>query len=259
MKRRTVLITRPREQAEELRRELEARGFQVLFFPTIQIAPPSSWEACDASLDRLPESYDALIFASVNGVKGFFQRLRDRGLDAARLQRCDVYAVGPATAKELRQHGMEVTFTPDEHTAAALAEHLIQEDLEGKRLLFPRGDLGSDELPLALGKAGARVDCVEVYRTVAPEMTGAESVLQRIFQGEIDVVAFASPSAAKNFAGLLPGGRLAELSTRTTLAAIGPSTLEMIRTLGGTSGIVATKSTAAGLAAAIAEHSGDPE
>jgi uroporphyrinogen III methyltransferase/synthase len=214
---------------------------------------------CDAALDRLPGSYNGLIFASVNGVKGLFQRLHERGMDAARLQGLSVYAVGPATAKELRQRRMEISFMPEQHTAAALAEHLLRENLEGRHLLFPRGDLGSDELPLALGKAGARVDCVEVYRTVAPDMTGAEPVLRRIFQGEIDVVAFASPSAAKNFAGLLPEKGLAELSTRTTLAAIGPSTLEMIRTLGGTGGIVATNSTAAGLAAAIAEHSGDHE
>ncbi len=96
-------------------------------------------------------------------------------------------------------------------------------------------------------------------RTVTPDMTGAEALLQRIFQGEIDVVAFASPSAVKNLAGAVPGGGLAEISTHTTIAAIGPSTLDAIRELGGTGGLMATVSTARGLADAIIQRFGDHE
>ena len=259
MKRRTVLITRPREQSEELRRELEACGFQVLFFPTIQIAPPVSWEACDRALDRPPAYYDSVIFASVNGVKGFVQRLRERGIDPSRFSLSHIYAVGSKTAEELQRAGLSVGFVPEQFNADALARYLTTLEIQGKRFLLPRGNLGRDELPRALGDAGAEVEAVEVYQTIAPDMAGAESLLQRIFQGEIDVLAFASPSAVKNFAGIVPGRRLAELSAHTTIAAIGPSTLGMIRTLGGTGGLVASISTARGLAEAIKQHFGDHE
>ncbi len=259
MKHRTVLITRPREQSEELRRELEACGFQVLFFPTIQIAPPTSWEACDRALDRPPDYYDGVLFASANGAKGFMQRMRDRLIDPARFARWGVYAVGPKTAEELERAGLKVTLVPEDHNAAALAARLTEGDVQGRRFLFPRGNLGRDDIPRALEKAGALVETVSVYQTVAPDMTGTEALLRRIFQGEIDVVAFASPSAARNFAGIIPGGTLAQLCTRTTLAAIGPSTGETIRTLGGSDTIVAAISTARGMALAIQEHFGGHE
>ena len=259
MKRKTVVITRPREQSEDLRRELEACGFQVLYFPTIQIAPPASWEACDQALDRPPAYYDGMIFASVNGVKGFIRRMRERGLDPAHFGGCAIYAVGPKTAEELEAEGLKVSFVPEQHNAGALTGHLVAADIRGKRFLLPRGNLGRDALLRALAEAGAEVETVEVYQTVAADRAGAESLIQRIFQREIAVVAFASPSAVKNFAGAVPGGSLAELSTRTTIAAIGPSTLDMIRALGGTGALVAEISTAGGLADAIAKHFGEHE
>ncbi len=259
MKRRTALITRPREQSEDLRRELEASGFRVLYFPTIQIAPPASWEACDRALDRPPTYYHGLVFASVNGVKGFTRRMRERGMDPTQYGCCAIYAVGPKTAEELEAEGLHVSFVPEQHNAGSLAGHLAAGEIRGKRFLFPRGNLGRDALQRALADAGAEIETVEVYRTVAADMEGAESLIQRIFQREIDVVAFASPSAVKNFTRAIPGESLAELSTRTIIAAIGPSTLDMIRTLGGTGALVAEISTAGGLADTIIKHFGKNE
>lgn len=259
MKRRTVLITRPREQSEELRRELEASGFQVLFFPTIQIAPPTSWGACDGALERPPAYFDGVVFASVNGVKGLLQRMRERGIDLAWFGKSALYAVGPKTAEELQRAGLQVGFFPQQFNASALAEHFAAENFRGKRFLVPRGNLGRDEVLRGLGDAGAIVETIEVYRTVVPEMTGVEALIRRIFQGEIDVVAFASPSAVKNLASVLPGGGLADLGAHTIYAAIGPSTLQAIRTLGGAGVLVAKTSTAGGLADAIRQQFGDHE
>ncbi len=259
MKRRTVLITRPREQSEDLRRELEACGFQVLHFPTILIAPPASWEACDRALDHPPAYYHGVIFTSVNGVEGIMRRLHDRAMDVVHFGQCDIYAVGPTTAEALESRGLKIRYVPEQHNAEALARHLAAGDVRGKRFLFPRGNLGRDVLLRTLAEAGADVETVEVYQTAAPDLAGADSLLQRIFRGEIDVLAFASPSAVKNFAGAVPGGSLAELSTRTTIVAIGPSTLGMIRTLGGTGALVAKISTAKGLADTITKHFGEHE
>jgi uroporphyrinogen III methyltransferase/synthase len=254
MKRRTVLITRPREQSEELGRELEAHGFQVLFFPAIQIAPPASWEACDRALDQPAVHYDGIIFGSVNGVKGFVGRVRERGEDPTRFGQMAVYAVGSKTAEEITRAGLRVDFIPEHFNAKTLAEHLTATNVRGRRFLLPRGNLGSEELVQSLRQAGAEIEPVEVYQTVAPDMAGAASLIQRILQGEIDVVTFASPSAAKNFAGVVPGGDLTALSAHTTIVAIGPSTLEAVRTLGAGGALVAGVSTAKGLADTIVQH-----
>ena len=66
---RTVVVTRAREQASELRARLVALGATVLELPAIRIAP------IDFALPDLA-AFDWIVFTSANGVDAFF----DRGL-----------------------------------------------------------------------------------------------------------------------------------------------------------------------------------
>ncbi|MBQ7814406.1 MAG: uroporphyrinogen-III C-methyltransferase, partial [Thermoguttaceae bacterium] len=50
---KTVLVTRPREQAAELRSLLEERGAAVLVQPSIAILPPETWADVDAALQSV--------------------------------------------------------------------------------------------------------------------------------------------------------------------------------------------------------------
>ena len=70
-----ILVTRAREQASALARRLEAAGAEVVEFPAIRIVPPESWAPLDAAIARLRE-YRWVIFTSANGVRFFWERLR---------------------------------------------------------------------------------------------------------------------------------------------------------------------------------------
>ena len=70
---RTIIVTRPRSQSEEIGSRLEALGASVIYFPTIEIAPPDSWDAVDDVLRKLSE-YEWIIFTSANGARFFFER-----------------------------------------------------------------------------------------------------------------------------------------------------------------------------------------
>ena len=70
-----IIITRTREQSEELAALLAEKGAETIAFPTIEICDPDSWESLDQALTNL-EVYSWLIFTSVNGVKKFFNRLQ---------------------------------------------------------------------------------------------------------------------------------------------------------------------------------------
>ena len=73
---RTVVVTRAREQASELRNRFELLGATVLELPTIEITP------LDFTMPELSH-FAWLIFTSVNGVDAFFDRgLVPLGLDA---------------------------------------------------------------------------------------------------------------------------------------------------------------------------------
>jgi len=96
---RRVVVTRARTQAGELSRELEALGAEVFEFPTIEIRPPEDFDPLDEAIRAL-DSFDWIVFTSVNGVEAFVKRLQHRGLDLRAVpRRTKLAAIGPATAK----------------------------------------------------------------------------------------------------------------------------------------------------------------
>ena len=86
---RSVVVTRAREQASELRLRLEALGAEVLELPAIEIEP------IDVALPTSP-AYEWLVFTSANGVRAFFHDgLTPAGLDARALAGVRLAAIGP--------------------------------------------------------------------------------------------------------------------------------------------------------------------
>ena len=77
---RKIVITRAAEQAAEFTQLLADAGAEVISFPTIQIAPPKTWQSADRAIREIAR-YDWLLFTSVNGVAMFFARLKARGGD----------------------------------------------------------------------------------------------------------------------------------------------------------------------------------
>ena len=71
---RTVLITRPEHQSDDLAARLQNLGANVLRQPAIEIGPPTDWTPVDRAIERLPE-FDWLVFSSSNGVEYFLGRL----------------------------------------------------------------------------------------------------------------------------------------------------------------------------------------
>ena len=96
---RSVVVTRAREQASELRTALEALGAEVLELPTIAI------ESLEVMLPDLSDGW--LVFTSANGVDAFFDRgLARAGLDArARSRRSGSRSSGPAPNRHCRHVG----------------------------------------------------------------------------------------------------------------------------------------------------------
>ena len=245
-----ILITRQREQAMEFISEIERRGGVPVVFPTITITDPDSWEACDRALRRVGD-YAGVIFTSTNGWEKFLQRFQLCGLSFGIFGGVALYAVGETTRRSIEMHGLTVRFVPDTFSASSLARHFRHDDVDGKRFLLPQGDKGREEIALRLSKLGAIVDTVIVYNTVPADERDAGDIRQRLANGEIDVVTFASPSAAENFFKLVSPLDGARLSERTKIAVIGPTTGETVRRLGLDPDIVARESTVSGLVRAI--------
>ncbi|MDI6726925.1 MAG: uroporphyrinogen-III C-methyltransferase [Smithellaceae bacterium] len=219
-----VVITRPRAQAGGFASLLQAAGARVIHFPTIEIIPPASFADQDRAIDEL-DSFHWIIFTSANGVRFFFQRLKERGRDIRDLKGIKICAVGPATAALIEARGIKVDLVPKSYLSEGIAAAFQGMDMSGKKILLPRAELARDVVPAALSGLGAQVAPIVVYRTVSTAGKRAE-IAGHIDEGKVDVITFTSPSTVKGFLEIwgedkpLPKGiRIACLGSVTGAAA----------------------------------------
>jgi uroporphyrinogen III methyltransferase/synthase len=221
---RRVVVTRAREQASGFLASLSELGAECIEFPTIEIIPPSSWEHLDKAIQSL-ESYQWLLFTSVNGVKYFFQRLETLGKDVRDLKGIKVGAIGPKTAQAIHEKGIRPDLIPDEYRAEAVVEALKEQEKKAFRVLLPRAAQAREILPQELEKMGAKVDVMEAYRTIRPE-NDRDRVKELLKSGDIDMVTFTSSSTVTNFVGMFEkdGDQFQKWMENVAVACIGPIT-----------------------------------
>jgi uroporphyrinogen III methyltransferase/synthase len=247
-----ILITRARDQSSEFATRLRNLGAEAIEYPTIEIVPPTSWKGVDRAIDRL-ESYDWIIFTSANGVKFLFQRLEKRGFPLRFPASLKVCAIGPATAKQLKEKGFRIDYTPKEFIAEAILDGFGKMPVQGKRILLARVKQARDVLPKGLKKLGAEVDVVEAYRTLKPR-GGRKRLKQLLSNGEMDVITFTSSSTVNHFAELLKKEDIKRLLKGIVIACIGPITAQTAKRLGMKVQIQPKQYTIPGLTQAIADY-----
>jgi uroporphyrinogen III methyltransferase/synthase len=223
---RTVVVTRAREQASDLKRMLEEAGARVIQYPTIEVAPPASWDSVDAVIDGL-KKYHWVVFTSVNGVQSFFSRLFEKGYDARALTGMSIAAVGDSTAAALLQHGIRADAVPEKFISTALLP-LLPSDQKGVRTAIVRAAAGRDELMNELRRRGGEVDLAVAYET------RATNGHLEVPLGEIDCITFTSASTAENFFSRLTAEEKQQVLSRAQIASIGPTTTEALGKLGVT-------------------------
>lgn len=232
---RTIMVTRPKSQSEEFGSKLEALGAKVIYFPTIEIVEPDSWQQLDNALRKLDE-YDWIIFTSANGAKFFFERRIQLHIIHDSLPGRSVCAIGRATARSIEEFGVAVTITAAESTAEGVLKEFVshiggERSIQGLRVLIPRARIARELLPDGLRRLGATVDAVETYQNIKPKILPED--LARIFrEGSIDVITFTSPSTLSNFAELAGTKDLSQLLAGTLVACIGPTTSRAAESFG---------------------------
>lgn len=245
-------MTRGKGDSDALGDRLRALGAVVRELPSIAIAPPESWEPLDAALRSL-DRFAWVVFASGNCVEKTLERMAEIGVPSARLASRKLAAVGPATAERLARALRPPDFVPLEANGEALARELGPR-VRGLAVLLPRATDGRPELPRGLIGAGALLEAPDAYRTVAASPESLAPLAAWIARGEVDAVAFASPSAVKAVTAALGAGRAGLRGV--LLAAIGPTTAAALREQGLEPAAVPGEYTPVALADAIAERLG---
>jgi uroporphyrinogen-III synthase len=217
---RTILVTRPAEQAEPLVRALERRGARVLVAPTIRLVPARSAALTAALKDLAAGRFDWIALTSQTTVDVLRDRLASPG-DV----RAKVAVIGDGTAAAFSRWARRAPdLQPATFTTAALARAFPR----GRgRILCARADIAPDGLGAALARKGWRTVRVDAYRTRLATSFPRE-VRRAIMWDEVDAVTFTSASTVRGFANAL-GKRWG----RFRVVCIGPVTAREARAVLG--------------------------
>lgn len=230
---RSVLVTRPAEDAPALAALLQRSGFVPVVVPLLErrwrLDAVTAVAAAGAQVDRV-------MVTSATAADVIAAAAPSAWRDAAWA------AVGDATAARLRALGYAVELVPPRATAADLV--VAMGDLRGLTVLYPRANKADPHTLAAMREAGATVLDVVAYDNVAPN--GCDERLRAALP--VAATTLLSSSAAERAAEAIP----AELrSSLGAIVALGPSTARTCEVVGLEIAAMAEPHTLGGVVAAL--------
>jgi uroporphyrinogen III methyltransferase/synthase len=242
---RRIVVTRTRQQAGALSARLRSLGADVTELPTIKIVPPENLMEF-GELVRDSFQYDWVVFTSPNGVTAFFDLFFKLYEDARALGNARIAAIGPGTAKRVKDFHLAVDLQPEEAVAERLVEAFQRhESVENLKFLLVRAANARDVLPKRLAQMGTIVDEAIAYRTL-PETDDLTGAKKRFTDEGADLITFTSSSTVENFLAMkLPWPK----GIKT--ASIGPITSATMKDAGLNVDVEATQHDIDGLVDAI--------
>jgi uroporphyrinogen-III synthase len=195
---RSIVVTRPREQAGGLAARIEAAGGHALLYPAIEIQDLPDASPALETIGRL-EAFDLAVFVSPTSVRKAFGLLGKRTWPSA----LRAAGVGGATAAELQAAGVQSILAPRERAdSEALLAVPELANVAGQRIVIFRGEGGREVLAEALRARGASVEYAACYRRARPD-TDLRPLVAAWRQGEVHAVTVSSSSGLRNFVTLL--------------------------------------------------------
>lgn len=237
---RTIVVTRPVEQAGELVDLLEARGAFTIRAPAIEILPAPERALDRAAQDIARGRFAWVVLTSHAGVEALTQALRRLGVGAGDVG-AKVAAIGEGTADALRAWNLEPALVPRTFTTEALGRALPRG--EGT-VLLARADIAPPGLDEAVVAKGWEIVRVDAYRTRRVRSLPSEA--REVLRADgADALTFTSASTVDAF--VRAAGRL-ELPRAV---CIGPVTAKSAREHGLRVAGVASTHTIEGLVARL--------
>lgn len=205
--------------------------------------------ALDESIHHI-QRYDWVIFASMNSIHFFCQRIKDLGYDASILYHLKCAMIGHITQIIANQFGIPCDFIPSDANAEAFIDEFKEKhEIAGKSFLIPSSQIAHDILPNRLQELGGKVDRVIAYQTVH-EREFKPPVIALLQEPKPYWVLFTSSSTVDAFMGCLRS--TPTINANLMYASIGPSTSHTLRQHGCEPTVEASQHNMEGLLDSIA-------
>ncbi len=162
---KTVIVTRPLAQAQNILEQLEVNLATTVHFPVLSINAIENISDAQQKFKNL-QHYQTVIFISANAVHYAMTCLKELSLD---LKTSTLAVVGPATKQALEHYGYDIDIVPQSgFNSEALLTDPVLTDVRDKNILIIRGQGGREQLRDKLLSRGANVDYAEVYQRQLP-------------------------------------------------------------------------------------------
>lgn len=184
----SVTVTGTKYFVDKLGGMLKEQGAYVQKKPVIEILPENDAIPADFS------EYEWLAFTSANGIRCFFDYIKERRVDYRAFARTKFACIGSGTAGELAKYGFIADFTPNEFTAERMGEELGQVIGADEKLLILRAANGSAALNTGLDSAGVKYNDCRIYTTGLVD----DRIINQA-QESTDYIVFASAMGAKAY------------------------------------------------------------
>ncbi|MCA8961310.1 MAG: uroporphyrinogen-III synthase [Planctomycetes bacterium] len=239
---RRVVITRPRVRASEWVRAFATVGADVIPFPTFELVLPEPEQRREivALLRRYADRSATMgeptwvAVTSPTSAENLWNIVEsDRAeLDEHLLERFRIAAVGESTTKILTDRGLTVSLVADEANARALADALIERGVgAGSAVFHVSSSRGRPQFVERLIEIGADAQPIHVSQNRPIDGRDTTLLERELDQHGLDLLTFASPSAAERLLAIAPPPFVVQLRRIASLAA-GRTTAEALDELG---------------------------
>jgi uroporphyrinogen-III synthase len=169
-----VIITRAKEDCEELKNKLAKLDIESVCIPCIEYHPPSdNYQALDMAI-RNNHNYDWIFFLSKRAAESFFDRLLAIGGQLFHLSpHIKIACVGQATADFVdKQIGFPVDFVPSQFNSETMFAE-FKDKYKGKILLVREESLVNENIDyLDIEVIAAYRSCLAKEKQIALNQTG---------------------------------------------------------------------------------------
>ncbi|MGG3888684.1 uroporphyrinogen-III synthase [Metabacillus fastidiosus] len=222
-----VLITRAKEQSLKFAKRIEEAGGVPVITPLLKIEANHN----DESVMKKLQTFDSIVFTSVNGVIFFKQYLDLHNIPFHSLNSFVIAAVGIKTRKEIESLGVSVQIMPTEFIAEELADEIANKLEKKSSILIVRGNLARPVLIEHLKAEEFTVTDLVVYNTIHNDEE--EMMLKKLLEeNKLDFITFTSPSTVHSFMKIIDKEKYKKCLEKLTIVSIGPITNNALKEYG---------------------------
>ena len=206
-----ILVIREKDRFSSV---LSEQGFSVTNFPTIKTEPLKDLSELENYLKEI-ENFDGIFITSLKATEIFLEKLNGKKFHGK------IFVLGKSSNDLFKSAGLETFYSEQANTAEDLLKLIPEDELKGKRFLFPCGDRSLRVIPEKL-KDFADVREAVVYKTIATEneKNKSELIKNKLERESFAAVCFFSPTGVESFLNKFPEFE----QKKTKIAAIGQTT-----------------------------------